>query len=71
VYLENDRMPLFDYICKDCRKRFEALVSGSRQAQCPLCRSTNLEQQLSSFAVGNASSGSRAMGACAAAAGGG
>ena len=58
-------MPLFDYICKDCRKRFEALVSGSRAAACPLCHSTNLEQQLSRFAVANASSPARAMSACA------
>jgi putative FmdB family regulatory protein len=57
-------MPLFDYICKDCRKRFEALVSGSRTPECPLCRSTNLEQQLSRFAVANAN-GPRAMAACA------
>jgi putative FmdB family regulatory protein len=63
-------MPLFDYICKDCRKRFEALVSGNRGAQCPLCRSTNLEQQLSRFAVANGSE-SRAMAACASAGGGG
>ncbi|MFB3815643.1 MAG: zinc ribbon domain-containing protein [Terriglobales bacterium] len=45
-------MPIFEYICKDCRKRFEALVYGSQQPQCPLCRSTNLEQQISTFAVG-------------------
>lgn len=62
-------MPLFDYICKDCRKRFEALVSGSRIPECPLCRSTNLEQQLSRFAVAGASGDSRAMSACAGAGG--
>jgi putative FmdB family regulatory protein len=62
-------MPLFEYICNDCRKRFEALVLGSRTAQCPLCRSTNLEQQLSRFAVADGGE-SRSMAACAGAGGG-
>jgi len=63
-------MPLFDYICNDCRKKFEALVSGSRKPQCPLCRSTNLEQQLSRFAVSNSGAAPRAMAACAGASAG-
>jgi putative FmdB family regulatory protein len=61
-------MPLFDYICKDCRKRFEALVTASRTAHCPLCSGTNLEQQLSRFAVASESR-PKAMAACAGAGG--
>ncbi len=49
-------MPIFEYICKDCKKRFEALVYGSREPQCPLCRGANLDQQISVFSVGAASS---------------
>ncbi len=49
-------MPIFEYICKDCRKRFEALVFGSQQAQCPLCKSINLDQQISVFSVGSSQS---------------
>jgi putative FmdB family regulatory protein len=45
-------MPIFEYICKDCRKRFEALLYGDNQPQCPLCRSTNLDRQISKFSVG-------------------
>ncbi|MFB3917929.1 MAG: zinc ribbon domain-containing protein [Terriglobales bacterium] len=45
-------MPIFEYICKDCKKRFEALVYGSRHPQCPLCQGANLEQQISVFSVG-------------------
>ncbi len=45
-------MPIFEYICKDCRKRFEALVYGTQEPQCPLCKSTNLDQQISVFSVG-------------------
>jgi putative FmdB family regulatory protein len=50
-------MPIFEYICKDCKKRFEALIYGAQQPQCPLCRSENLDQQLSVFAVRAASAG--------------
>ena len=44
-------MPLFEYICKDCEKRFEALVMGSKKPECPACHSRKLEQQLSVFAA--------------------
>jgi putative FmdB family regulatory protein len=49
-------MPIFEYICKDCRKRFEALLYGSAQPQCPLCHGTNLDQQISVFSVGGSQS---------------
>ncbi len=44
-------MPIFEYICKDCGKKFEAIVFGSNKAECPSCHSSKLEQQLSVFAV--------------------
>jgi putative FmdB family regulatory protein len=56
-------MPLFEYVCVDCRKRFEALVYGSNEPQCPLCKSTNLERQISVFSVGAASTSSKAAAA--------
>jgi len=69
-------MPIFEYICKDCRKRFETLLYGEAQPQCPLCKSTNLDQQISKFAVGAARSQAPASpcgsgGCCEMAAGGG
>ena len=45
-------MPIFEYICKDCRQHFEAVVYGSQKPECPSCHSGRLEQQLSVFAVG-------------------
>jgi putative FmdB family regulatory protein len=45
-------MPIFEYICKECGRHFEALVMGSKRAECPSCRSAKLQQQLSTFAVG-------------------
>ena len=60
-------MPLFEYLCKDCDHRFEALVYGSNQPACPSCHGKKLEQQLSVFAVGAAKAPVRsqpARGAC-------
>ncbi len=50
-------MPIFEYVCKDCGKKFEAIVYGSNRAECPGCNGKKLEQQLSVFAV--SSSGSK------------
>jgi len=44
-------MPIFEYVCKDCKKKFEAIVYGSQKAECPHCHGRKLEQQLSVFAV--------------------
>ena len=45
-------MPIFEYQCKSCGSSFEAIVMGSAKAECPKCKGTELEQQLSKFAVG-------------------
>jgi putative FmdB family regulatory protein len=51
-------MPLFEYECKDCGERFEALIIGSHKPVCPSCRSERLEKLASVFGVsGNAYSG--------------
>jgi putative FmdB family regulatory protein len=44
-------MPIFEYVCKGCGKKFEAIVYGGKQSECPACKSTELEQQLSTFAA--------------------
>jgi putative FmdB family regulatory protein len=53
-------MPIFEYICKECKHEFEALVYGSEKAECPACRSKKLEPQLSVFAVATKSAPSMA-----------
>jgi len=61
-------MPIFEYICKECDHRFEALVYGNQKAECPKCHSRKLAPQLSVFAVsakGSSSvASSPAAGAC-------
>ncbi len=44
-------MPLFEYQCRDCGKRFEAFVTGSHKPVCPSCKSENLEKLVSVFGV--------------------
>jgi putative FmdB family regulatory protein len=46
-------MPLFDYKCRDCRKRFSLLVgvvAESQEEKCPVCGSTNITRLISRFA---------------------
>ncbi len=59
-------MPIFEYVCKQCEHRFEAIVNGGRKPACPKCESKKLEQQLSVFSVGAApaKSSRRAPGPC-------
>lgn len=49
-------MPIFEYICRDCRHSFEVRQSGTARPRCPSCASGRLEKQLSVFATGGASS---------------
>lgn len=59
-------MPLFEYVCRDCQRAFETLVTAARPPVCPGCQSQSLEKQLSVFAVSTKSSKSAAPmpGAC-------
>ena len=60
-------MPIFEYVCKDCDHAFEALVYGSKKAECPKCSSKKLTPQLSVFAApakGSANAAPRAAGPC-------
>jgi len=44
-------VPIFEYVCQQCERRFEALVRGSERASCPSCQSQDLTPQLSVFSV--------------------
>ena len=46
-------MPIYEYVCAQCRRRFRKLVgviSNPSPLQCPHCHSTELRQQISRFA---------------------
>jgi putative FmdB family regulatory protein len=45
-------VPIFEYVCLDCRRSFALLVFGGETAKCPACGSDRLEKQLSTFGVG-------------------
>ncbi len=56
-------MPLYEYQCRACGHRFEALVIGTRKPACPNCHSQELEKQFSTFGLGgSSSSGSASIG---------
>jgi putative FmdB family regulatory protein len=51
-------MPLFEYACRDCGHHFEFLTRADRTPICPACTSTELDKQLSVFAVSTTPSSS-------------
>jgi putative FmdB family regulatory protein len=46
-------MPIFRYVCTECDHGFEKFVQASTVLECPSCKSTALEKQLSVFNLGN------------------
>jgi len=46
-------MPIYEYQCQQCNNRFETLVRASTTVECPSCKSTSLEKQMSVFAMGS------------------
>lgn len=51
-------MPIFEYLCKECKYEFEAIVFGSQRAECPKCHAKNLTRKLSVFAMASKSASS-------------
>jgi putative FmdB family regulatory protein len=49
-------MPLYEYDCAQCGKRFEVLVRGPQAIACPACGHAGVERVLSMFAVSSESS---------------
>jgi putative FmdB family regulatory protein len=46
-------MPVYEYICKDCNKSFEKILTltehDQQQISCPHCHSKNVEQEAAAF----------------------
>jgi putative FmdB family regulatory protein len=50
-------MPIYEYACRQCGRRFEYLVlPASPAAECPSCQKTDLEQLISLSAVSSETS---------------
>jgi len=53
-------MPLFEFRCKKCGKKFEELVMSSSRDEdinCPRCGSKRVEKLMSAFASGSGEKG--------------
>ena len=57
-------MPIYEYACHECGRKFEMLVRTDTVPSCPACQSRDLEKMLSVFAT--AESGSSAAAEAAA-----
>jgi len=45
-------MPVYDYVCHDCHKTFELILTlkeHEKDAKCPKCGSKNIEQVATAF----------------------
>ena len=52
-------MPMYEYHCRKCGKRFEKLrrmADADREVECPECRSEEVERLLSAFSSGGCGS---------------
>ena len=58
-------MPIFEFICKKCKKKFETVVLGAKEEiKCPECAGTEVEKQVSAFAASSSGSGCSNYDAC-------
>jgi len=51
-------MPIYEFCCSSCHKRFEALVrlGGEKDVFCPSCGARDVRKLLSAFGIGGGSS---------------
>ena len=58
-------MPIYEYACRSCSHRFEALVLRAEQepAACPECHGVDLEKLVSAFAPDSSGTRSQSLNA--------
>ena len=58
-------MPIYTYVCKSCREKFDLMVgvnAEKTQLKCAKCASKNIEKTFSAFSVGNSGGSSSNFG---------
>ncbi len=66
-------MPIYEYVCQDCKKEFEVLkmsIKAEASVQCPACQSTDIRKAMSAGSFRMHSDGS-SLPACGAPTSGG
>jgi putative FmdB family regulatory protein len=59
-------MPIYEYVCDDCGRRYERIVlSQTQDVSCPSCSSSRHTLQLSVFSAHSGSSGNGASASAA------
>ena len=46
-----EKMPIYEYECRECQHRFELLVFDTTSPECPKCEATDLERLMSLSSV--------------------
>jgi putative FmdB family regulatory protein len=60
-------MPMYEYRCEDCGRKYEQLRRMSEADQdlhCPQCGSEKVKRQFSACAIGGSTAGASGGGAC-------
>lgn len=58
-------MPIYEYTCNSCQKKFEALVKREEKAACPGCGSENVKRLLSACGFVSRGAGGETTGSSA------
>jgi putative FmdB family regulatory protein len=54
-------MPIFEFECRGCRHRFEAIVLPRTEAACPSCQGSDLEKLISIPSVSTSGTKKRSL----------
>ncbi|MDR1417628.1 MAG: zinc ribbon domain-containing protein [Endomicrobium sp.] len=44
-------MPLFEFVCNNCKDHFEMLVIDDSKVECPKCKNIDITKQFSTFSA--------------------
>jgi len=58
-------MPIYEYCCEQCGKKFETLIRGKEEAACPDCGSASVRRLLSTCGFVSKGSGGETLGSTA------